>query len=401
MDVNQITQMVSWLDEERRRDRKVIEELQQKVEAQSHQLEQNAHFIKTLEGHLANLRSQLVDQDRFVETQQQLRKDIALQMERFEAELNQRLQDVQHLYRSYQDNNSRVINELRKELNRVSLLQEEVNLRKAEDQRLGQQLAQLKQSSEQFNKEIGEKIRSLPYLIEQRHQDHQRTAQLQEENVEIFRRLEEMRGRLSGAELRITRQEATNDDMKTLVVDLRRQMAKFQDDYQMRLSQRQKVEAVWQENLSDMMAKFEAYSQQHQEMQITAQRAEAAIKDIKRWQEVLRRDQDQVAELQRLAEERHKGMIEEYQSEVEKRLQRQALQQQQFEDEQERKRSALVESIQVLRDVVALHEEHLKQLWKLQEAIMEQRMRAARTETDVINKALGTRLESEKKAARS
>ncbi len=398
MDTNQITQMLNWLDEERRRDRKVIEELQQRVEAQSQELEDSQRHVKEIEGRMANLRSQLVEQSQYEEAQQALHKEISLQLERFDNQVVQRLQDVQSLYRNYQDNTGRMINELRKGVDQVSALQEAMSLRKAEEERLATLVTKLKQDMEQLNKDFSDKGRTLTYLAEQRRQDHQRAVRLQEENVEIFSRLEEMRGKLSGVELRVTRQEAVSNAMKALENELRQQNAKFRDEYQAYRGQRQKIEASWEENFAKMTAKFNEYAQQSQEMQIATQLAQNAIDEIQRWHEQLQRDQDRVSELQRLAEERMKQAFEENQSEIRKRLQRQDLQQQQFENEQERFVGQLGERVHQLDVQMTLHADLMRQIWKLRERIMEQRMSAAQAEADATNEALSKRLEMEKKA---
>ena len=53
MDIAQLAQMVNWLDEEHRRDRAEIARLQQRIEAQSADVIEQARRIQDLEARLA------------------------------------------------------------------------------------------------------------------------------------------------------------------------------------------------------------------------------------------------------------------------------------------------------------------------------------------------------------
>ena len=53
MDLNQLTQMVTWLDEERRRDKTELAKLQQRVESLAAEIAEQARRIQKLEGRLA------------------------------------------------------------------------------------------------------------------------------------------------------------------------------------------------------------------------------------------------------------------------------------------------------------------------------------------------------------
>ena len=52
MDIAQLAQLVNWLDEEHRRDRAEIARLQQRIEAQSADIIEQARRIQELEGRI-------------------------------------------------------------------------------------------------------------------------------------------------------------------------------------------------------------------------------------------------------------------------------------------------------------------------------------------------------------
>lgn len=59
MDIDQLAQMVHWLDEEYRRDRAEIARLQQQLESQSAEIVEQTHRIQELEGRLETTTAQL------------------------------------------------------------------------------------------------------------------------------------------------------------------------------------------------------------------------------------------------------------------------------------------------------------------------------------------------------
>ncbi len=59
MDIAQLAQLVNWLDEEHRRDRAEIARLQQRIEAQSADVIEQARRIQELEGRLAGTQAHL------------------------------------------------------------------------------------------------------------------------------------------------------------------------------------------------------------------------------------------------------------------------------------------------------------------------------------------------------
>jgi hypothetical protein len=79
MDVGQLMQMTSWLDEEHRRDKAELIRLQQKVVSQESELQDQSRLIKDLEGRLVGMQAQLLKQAQMQGALQQL-KDEVVQM---------------------------------------------------------------------------------------------------------------------------------------------------------------------------------------------------------------------------------------------------------------------------------------------------------------------------------
>ena len=91
---------------------------------------------------------------------------------------------------------SREISEVRRELPRISRLEETQQIRITEDERLGELIMGVRNQIGGLAKEIEERTRQIPFLVEQRTSDTKRIAQLQQETVELFKRTEATAGRI-------------------------------------------------------------------------------------------------------------------------------------------------------------------------------------------------------------
>ena len=75
MDVGQLTQMTTWLDEEHRRDKAELIRLQQKVETQEAELQDQSRIIQDLEGRIAGVQAQLLRFSQLEASIQQLKEE--------------------------------------------------------------------------------------------------------------------------------------------------------------------------------------------------------------------------------------------------------------------------------------------------------------------------------------
>ncbi len=65
METSEVTQLLSWLDEERRRDKALLAELQKAVEQHDNLFSSTAEKTEELEGRLAQTKAELARMSRF------------------------------------------------------------------------------------------------------------------------------------------------------------------------------------------------------------------------------------------------------------------------------------------------------------------------------------------------
>ncbi len=377
MDITQLTQMVTWLDEQHRRDRDELAKLQQRVEAQTNTIQEQARRIKTLENQLSATRMQLNRFDQIDETIQNLRNELTILVNSQNDELARTRRELEQARMTDREALSRSIAEVRKELGRIRALEEEQKIRKAELQRLSELTLALRHDFTNLNKDIDERTRGLPYLMEQRNHDSRRIAQLQQENIELFKRLETAANKLQSLEYKLTKMEGAIPPLSQTIDDLKRTQAQFIESLKLADADRQRQMAEWQETLEAQFQVIESQRQRFAEMMALRDEVRRALTDLEKFRETLQREQEQVAALQRLAEERMKRDMEAYVGENEKRWKKQLLDWQYRWDRQEQINTAIQDRFPAIRRQLDQAEELLQLIWQVFDEQSRTNLRAA------------------------
>ncbi|MFM7174859.1 MAG: hypothetical protein ACKO4U_17670 [Caldilinea sp.] len=367
MELTQLAQMVTWLDEEHRRDRAEIARLQQRLEAQSGDVIEQARRIQELEGRLATTQAQLMRFNQIDQSIQNTRNELVSLVERAYEERVVGQRDLERSRLGDREVLSREIGEVRRELPRLGRLEEAVQLRTAEDDRLGELIMSMRNQIGSLGKEIEERTRQIPFLVEQRTSDTKRIAQLQQETVELFKRIEANAGRIPLLEESLRKAMNEVEKMSSVIDQLREEQIKFMERTRVMVVDREQVLNRWQETIDEqksMVAQAYERVQSYAPQIDISRRAVAEMQDFK---EMILREQGQVAELQRLAEERIRREMDEFREEYERRRRKGELRQEHLWSEQEKSNKEVGERFLPLQHDLKMLEALLEQLWKLQE----------------------------------
>ena len=367
MDTTQLAQMVSWLDEEHRRDRGEVAKLQQRIESLNVEMLEQARRIQEMEGRLVSTQSQLVRFSQVDEALQQLKNEVVLMLQKREEQMDADARERERLRGTDRETLSRGLNEVRKELNRFGRIEEELALRRSEDQRLSELVLTLRQSVASLNKEIDERTRSLPYLAEQRVQDNKRIVQLQQETVDLFKRIEEHAGKVPLLQEKLQKLERTVVTIQPIPQDIRREQQQFIEQMRVADVERQREVTKWQDEFT---VQRDVIARQREAMLAFAEQLEVskrAVSTIEGFQDTIRREMNQVAELERMSEERQRKEMETWQAENEKRWKRQILQWEHEVQEQDKINRQLAARFPSLEERQRVYDAQIQHLWRLHE----------------------------------
>ena len=389
MDLDQLSQMVTWLDEEHRRGRGEIAKLQQRIEGQATEIVEQSRRIQELEGMLASTQAQLVRFSQVDQAMQQLKNELVLMLQRQEEQRLADQRENERLRGAEREAASRGLSEVRKELPRFSRIEEELQQRKAEDQRLSEIVMAVRQQVNNINKDIDERTRSLPFIMEQRAQDNKRIAQLQQETVELFKRSETVSGKLPPLEATIQRVERSVAAVQPVPDQMRNQVASFIEAQKLLDVERGRQLANWQQEFEQQRELIAEQQKRVQGFDTHINDSQRILQSLQGFEESIRREQHQVSELQRLAEERQRKELDAFLGEDEKRWKKQTLEWDHRWAEQDKVNRDLAVGFPPLRKDIEALRGLIRQLWRLQETYAAHRLQEAQRWLGSLETALG------------
>ncbi len=391
MDTTQLTQMVNWLDEELRRERAGITKLQQLVERQTGELSEQSRQVKDLEGRLANTQAQLAKFARLDETLQQFKNEVVLLLDKRDEQRRKAQRETERLRMAEREAQSKTMGEVRRELQDLSRHEEEPRLREAEDRRLGELLMSLRHEVTTMSKDFDERARNLSYLTEQRAYDNKRIAGLQEENLTLLKRTEKQDSRLKSLEDRTQRHERHVQELLQFKTNLKREQTEWMESQRVAHERRKREMTQWREEVEAHRQDVSNLSDRMQEFNEAAEAGRQTLVMLETFQEQLRRDQNQIAELQRLAEERQRKELEAWQGDDEKRWKKHELQWEHQWKEQYQRHNELMTRLAALEDEINALQQQLAGLWRLREVENAHRLAELQRWQSEFEKAVGER----------
>ena len=385
MDMNQAIQMIRWLEEEHRRDKSLMIELRQKIESQSMALRDANKRIQNVEGRLAGTQAKLT---RFTVLEQSIKhaKEEVLQMVQ---EVQEEVVRYQRNYKQSRqlelENTSRAINEVKRSLEAIPPLQERLNILKTEDLRLSEILLNLQTELTVHQRKVAPIPDRITYVEGQRAQDVKLVSQVQEEIVELMRRTETQMGKIELVDDIARKNEQRITTLTSYREEITKRQATFIEDIRLKEAQQTRQLQQWQEEVArfeEEMAKqrkiLERFGRKHDEVQ-------QHLVAIDGYKQTLNREQQQVAELQRLSEERIQRELTEWVAANEQRwtkarLEQDALWHQQtarsqeatnrLKELEERRKEDLVRVEQIARQLPVIRDEYrakLREVWSIHE----------------------------------
>lgn len=367
MDLAQLEQLVTWLDEQRRQADQYIRQLEQRVAAQQSVIEEQGQRIQQLEGELAGLRAQLAEYTTVRQAMDNLRKELRHMLERLEEERLARERDQERARAAEREKIRRDIDGLRKELENLTSLGEEVEALRAETRRLNEVLLKLRESVTAVDRRLEEAARDVALLVEQRSQDHRRIGQVQAEVIEIFRRLEALTAKVTLLDDRSQRNEKALKTLQEQMEVTRKEEEEYLENIRRAEAEREQKFKQWTADMERMQQSMQTYQERMDRYRVQYEKANQVLASIERWQTEIKKEVHEVRESQRLMANRLQNQMREFEAEQEKRWQKQLLEWDYRWQEHQRHLKRVSEEVAQAQKLLGLHEQILDILWRLQE----------------------------------
>jgi chromosome segregation ATPase len=296
--------MIEWLDEERRRDKATIARLEEKLLQQQEFLEGLTRKLGGVENDQTSLRGMFLPVGRDVDLLELIRIEMRQNMDGLEARRVAAERESDRRAEILRENLTRPLRDMADRMDELESALGEMPAQRVERDRIINVLNGLQQRVEEISKRLEEPERRITFLEEQRRQDSRRLSELQSEVPETKKQLDALRPKVELLEELTVRNEKRIGELQGAERERREAVQQFMDQQTLLVQQRdQRMEEVnrqlgrYDEEMKRNMERFESWSEAYRQMK-------KLIEDFERLGDRLDRRINELAEMQRLSEER-------------------------------------------------------------------------------------------------
>jgi hypothetical protein len=360
MDLTQAMQTLKWLDEERLKDKATIATLQERVQGQDHQLAQQAAQIQGLQTALAGIQGILSRATEFEQTVASYKNELILEMDHREETRRKEQAESERLRQIEYEALTVNLNRLEKELRVLPHYDEELNARRAENQRLSEALQRVEDVVADLSKRSDDRMQAVAYLEEQRRADNRRTTDLEHDTTELHKRIESLTTKFPLLEETLQKQKTRIEEAIQETKRLEKPIEELRiSDFQREQKMKQYMDQG--EQVAQEMERIRAQTQGFIEHQQLVKRA---LNKLEGFQARLEKRQNEVAEMQRVAEDRVKRQWEEWQEEQAKQQKKRDVVTEERWRQQGQTNEEHRKFLETLQSAVELHLNQLDTLWE-------------------------------------
>lgn len=314
MDINQISKQFQYYDEERRKDREMIMQLQGRVESLTRELDARSRYSVGVEAALSELRGQISRAMGWNSAVEQLRSEFLLGINRVDELRVKAERDTQRVRQLESESVMRLINETKKEIKPYARYSEEIEARKLEDARLAELIGRVQVQTLDIERRLDQPAAAIAYLEEQRRQDNRRILAVEQEIPDVKRRIDLFPPQLLLLDEAVRRKQ-TEIEEAVKVLEAQSQLLENQRVSDIR-RERQFAEYVEtieriKQRAEDIAAQATGFVQMREEVR-------RSLIDIPEFLNRMEVRINEVFELQRDSEERAKRIAEAFRDKIEK-----------------------------------------------------------------------------------
>jgi len=304
MDLEQLAKRLDWLDDERRKDKIIIQTLEERLAAIEGTVPGLLQQVKETSGEVTRLLTMLTKFDQIDSSLAQIRVDLSRGLEAVEKARVEREREMDKARMADQENLSKAISEVRRGLEPIPDLRKAIQARMEEDFRLVRLIEEVNQKVLEYRRSDEEYRRSQKMLEENQRQEAKRITDMQGEVSAVRKRQDEQRGRIDLAGDSVRKMEMRISEFQGSESERRQSMAAFIDKQNMASVERDRIWKEWQ-------ARFELIERQGMGLDAQLQAIEATHRSIRRAQEAFdeitqrfERRINEITEMTRLTEDR-------------------------------------------------------------------------------------------------
>ncbi len=380
MDLTQAMQTLRWLDEERLKDKATISTLQERVQSQEQKLAQQAAQVQELQAAVGGIQGLMSKVAEFEQIVSNYRDELIVQMDQREEARRKEQAEAARLRQIEYETLTTNMSRLEKDMRVLPRYDEALSGLQAEDQRLSEATQRIQATVTDLSQRSDDRIQSVTYLEEQRRADNRRISDLESDTTELHRRIESLITKFPLLEERVQKQgpriEAAIQEAKKFekpIEELR--VSDFQREQKMKqyLDQGEQVAQA----LERIRTQTHGFIDQQQQVK-------RALDKLQSFQARMEKRQNEVSEMQRVAENRFKRQWEEWQDEQDRQQKKRDVITEERWRQQEQGNTEHKKRLDALQAATKSHRSQLDALWEARRAGAMRTLETTRGEYEAI-----------------
>ncbi|MCA0452852.1 MAG: hypothetical protein LCI00_02620 [Chloroflexi bacterium] len=397
MDINQAARMIEWLDEERRRDKATIATLEERLAQQQDTITMLSKRINSMESDQTVIRSQIAPSGREGDLIEQVRKEVLQLIENVESKRLTAERESERRADLARENVMRPVRELTEKLDKLERQTSTIPGFEVERERVSDTVSSLQQRVDDLFKKIEEPDRRLAFLEEQRRQDSRRVSEVQSEVPEIQKQVDSVRPKLTLLEDLTLRIERRVQDVQNSERERREQIQQFIDQQTLQIQQRDQQITELVKRFGEQDSQMQRNIERFETWQEAYRNMKKIIDDFERIGDRLERRINEVAEMQRLSEERFRQEWNDWTADDQKRWKQFTISNDEVWRSHDKEFDRFVSKITELEAMFPPIQDSLGRLWSLEREraqLYRERYQSLLLEYDTGSKATTVKLPS-------
>ena len=261
-EVSELRSRLEWVDEERRKAARRVAELEKQLAVQNRETERRQQQVDDLEERVSALTAQIARLPQVDAQMAQFKDEVVDLIEQYDARRVESEEEMERLRRVEHEVSAREIGEIRKELPIIGRLQNEMELRQAEEARLANLIGVLQNRLPPIESRIENWSNDLAYLEEAEAQNSRQISEIQTTLVEHSRQWEPLYSRLDILSDKLTKVESSFQNLVEAQNELRQSMKGWTEQVQLGEYERTQRLNAWQRVLDEHEERMASYAQQ-------------------------------------------------------------------------------------------------------------------------------------------
>lgn len=387
-ETEQLRNRVDWLDEERLKTTRRLVQLEQRLTAWERDLQTREKRLQALEVMVSKASGQIARMGKSDTEVSQFKDEIVRLIEEYDQRRIQGDEEMEKLRRLEHEVNQREIAELRKAVVPIDRLKDEMEHRKAEEERLSRLIADIQGRHRSVSGEVETWQQALKFVEESEQSNATSIAELQSSLLEDSKRIESLTSRLDVTNHSVTKLQTAIQEMTDTGAELRQQMKSWSDQVQMGELQRNKRLDQWQSAIDDNQEKMDAYAAEWVRFSSQYKEAKTAVQAMVDWQAQMENQQREASENARIETGQMRTRWDNFLLESDKRWKNYEVDRDQRWSSAERRERQVLEQLQTLTEGLKELEQERDTLWRIQNAQADAMKKLPRIWLEEVEKAI-------------